>query len=310
MSNPPFAAAVHSVHRFTFTVPDLAEAERFYTCFGLDVRRAGDRLHLRTFGHPHVWAHVLEGGERKRLQCVAYGIHAEDVDTFAERIAAQGRAGEPHPLAPEPGLWLRDPDGLALQLVVAPKVSPSAPTAPRPVVPVPPGRGQAAPRSRLAPVRPRYLSHILQFTPDVLGMLAFCSSMLGLRLSDRSGDAIAFLHTPHGSDHHLVAFAKSDGPGLHHSSWDVPGLDEVGQGMDQMRSAGYGEGWGVGRHVLGSNYFNYVQDPWGSFCEYSAGIDHVPAGLDWPAADHPAEDALFVWGPAVPTHFITNQETP
>jgi catechol 2,3-dioxygenase-like lactoylglutathione lyase family enzyme len=310
MNTTSFAAAVHSVHRFTFTVPDLAEAERFYTCFGLDVRREGERLHLRTFGHPHVWAHVLEGGERKRLQCVAYGIHADDVSTFAERIAAQGCQAEPHPLAQEPGLWLRDPDGLALQLVVAPKVSPSAPTASRQVVRVPPGQGQAAPRSRLGPVRPRYLSHILQFTPDVLGMLAFCSSMLGLRLSDRSGDVIAFLHTPHGSDHHLVAFAKSDGPGLHHSSWDVPGLDEVGQGMDQMRSAGYGEGWGVGRHVLGSNYFNYVQDPWGSFCEYSAGIDHVPAGLDWPAADHPAEDALFVWGPPVPTHFITNQETP
>ena len=308
--NTRLPAAVHSVHRFTFTVPDLAEAERFYTCFGLDVRREGDRLHLRTFGHPHVWAHVLEGGERKRLQYVAYGIHAEDLPTFAERIAAQGRAGEPHPLALEPGLWLRDPDGLALQLVVAPKVSPSAPSVPRPPQPVAPGQGQAAPRSRLGLVRPRYLSHILQFTPDVLGMLAFCSSMLGLRLSDRSGDVIAFLHTPHGSDHHLVAFAKSDGPGLHHSSWDVPGLDEVGQGMDQMRSAGYGEGWGVGRHVLGSNYFNYVQDPWGSFCEYSAGIDHVPAGLDWPAADHPAEDALFVWGPAVPTHFITNRETP
>ncbi len=308
--NTRLPAAVHSVHRFTFTVPDLAEAERFYTCFGLDVRRDGDRLLLRTFGHPHVWAHVLEGGERKRLQYVAYGIHAEDVETFAERIAAQGRAGEPHPLAQEPGLWLRDPDGLALQLVVAPKVSPSAPSVPRPPVPAVPGQGQASPRSRLGPVRPRYLSHILQFTPDVLGMLAFCSSMLGLRLSDRSGDVIAFLHTPHGSDHHLVAFAKSHGPGLHHSSWDVPGLDEVGQGMDQMRSAGYGDGWGVGRHVLGSNYFNYVQDPWGSFCEYSAGIDHVPAGLDWPAADHPAEDALFVWGPAVPTHFITNHETP
>jgi len=308
--NTRLPAAVHSVHRFTFTVPDLAEAERFYTCFGLDVRRDGERLLLRTFGHPHVWAHVLEGGERKRLQYVAYGIHAEDLPTFAERIAAQGRAGEPHPLAQEPGLWLRDPDGLALQLVVAPKVSPSAPSVPRPPVAVAPGQGQASPRSRLGTVRPRYLSHILQFTPDVLGMLAFCSSMLGLRLSDRSGDVIAFLHTPHGSDHHLVAFAKSDGPGLHHSSWDVPSLDEVGQGMDQMRSAGYGDGWGVGRHVLGSNYFNYVQDPWGSFCEYSAGIDHVPAGLDWPAADHPAEDALFVWGPAVPTHFITNQETP
>ena len=34
---------------------------------------------------------------------------------------------------------------------------------------------------------------------------------------------------------------------------------------------------GVGRHVLGSNYFYYVQDPWGSFAEYSYDIDFVPA---------------------------------
>ena len=38
------------------------------------------------------------------------------------------------------------------------------------------------------------------------------------RLSDRSGPGIAFLHSPHGSDHHLIALAKSDGPGLHHSN--------------------------------------------------------------------------------------------
>ena len=87
-------------------------------------------------------------------------------------------------------------------------------------------------------------------------------------------------------------------------------VDEVGHGMEQMRAAGWGRGWGVGRHVLGSNYFCYVRDPWGSFCEYSAGIDYVPAGFQWPTADHPPEDALYVWGPAVPEDFITNHEQP
>jgi catechol 2,3-dioxygenase-like lactoylglutathione lyase family enzyme len=165
-------------------------------------------------------------------------------------------------------------------------------------------------RSRAAPVHPRYLSHILQFTPDVARMRAFCDRVLGLRLSDRSGEHIAFLHTPHGSDHHLVAFAQSHAPGLHHSSWDVGSVDEVGRGMEQMRTAGWAAGWGVGRHVLGSNFFHYVEDPWGSYCEYSAGIDYVPAGLDWPAADHPPEDSLYVWGPALPPQFITNHEQP
>lgn len=131
-----------------------------------------------------------------------------------------------------------------------------------------------------------------------------------LRDPDGTADLIAFIHTPHGSDHHLVAFAKSHAPGLHHSSWDVGSADEVGSGMEQMRNAGWGIGWGVGRHVLGSNFFNYVEDPWGSFCEYSAGIDFIPADLDWPAADHPPEDSMYVWGPTLPENFITNQEQP
>ena len=132
--------------------------------------------------------------------------------------------------------------------------------------------------------------------------------MLGLRLSDHSGDMIAFMHGPHGSDHHLVAFAKSHAPGLHHSSWDVGSIDDVGNGGEQMRAAGHDKGWGVGRHVLGSNYFYYVRDPWGSYAEYSHDIDFVPHDLEWPAADHPPHDSLYVWGPPVPDDFITNHE--
>jgi hypothetical protein len=141
-------------------------------------------------------------------------------------------------------------------------------------------------------------------------MVAFHEQMLGTRLSDCSGDGIAFVHGVHGSDHHLVAFAKSHAPGLHHSSWDVGSVDEVGLGAENMRAAGHANGWGVGRHVLGSNYFYYVQDPWGSFCEYSYDIDFVPADLDWKSGDHPPEDSFYLWGPSVPEYFITNHEFP
>ena len=100
----------------------------------------------------------------------------------------------------------------------------------------------------------------LMFTSDVMRSVAFYRDVLGLRLSDHSADIIAFMHGAHGSDHHMLAFAKSDGPGLHHSSWDVPTIDAVGVGMEQMGTAGYNEGWGVGRHVIGSNYFRYIRD--------------------------------------------------
>ena len=301
---------VHSIDRFVFSVPDLQVAQDFYIAFGLDVRRDGDRLDLYAFGHAHCWASIFHAAELKQLQYLRYGIFAEDEAEFRQRVDAAGIGIAPHALGEPGGIWLRDSDGIAAQLVVAPKVSPSAKTVPSAVAPVPAGRGAAPSRSTAAKVFPRNLSHILRFTPDVPRMLAFSRDVLGLRLSDHSADIIAFIHTPHGSDHHLVAFAKSHAPGLHHSSWDVGSIDEVGRGAEQMRNAGWGKGWGVGRHVLGSNYFNYVQDPWGSFCEYSCDIDFIAPDLDWPAADHPPQDSLYVWGPWVPEDFITNHEVP
>jgi hypothetical protein len=75
-----------------------------------------------------------------------------------------------------------------------------------------------------------------------------------------------------------------------------------------MARKGFGEGWGLGRHVLGSNYFHYVRDPWGSYCEYSCDMDYIPAGSEWDADDHKAEDAFYVWGPNPPADFAINKE--
>ena len=77
-----------------------------------------------------------------------------------------------------------------------------------------------------------------------------------------------------------------------------------------MADKGHVKGWGLGRHVLGSNYFYYVQDPWGSWAEYSFDIDFVPADVDWPAADHAPEDSFYIWGPTVPDDFVVNHEAP
>jgi catechol 2,3-dioxygenase len=129
-----------------------------------------------------------------------------------------------------------------------------------------------------------------------------------MRLSDRSSDNIAFLHGIHGSDHHMIAFARSNAPGHHHFSWDVGSVDEIGAGAMHMLDKGFSKGWGLGRHVLGSNYFHYVQDPWGSFSEYSADIDYIPATCDWAAGDHPPDDSFYAWGPNVPEDFVHNYE--
>jgi hypothetical protein len=76
----------------------------------------------------------------------------------------------------------------------------------------------------------------------------------------------------------------------------------------QMADKGFRAGWGLGRHVLGSNYFHYVRDPWGSYAEYSSDIDYIPVDHDWESGDHPPEDSFYVWGPVPPSDFAFNHE--
>jgi catechol 2,3-dioxygenase-like lactoylglutathione lyase family enzyme len=301
--------AVHSLHRFVFTVPDLSQAVKFYTDFGLDVRRMGGRADLRAYGNAHRWGEIFQGQGPKKLEYLSFGAYPEDYDKIVQRLRDQGiELTSPHRLADKPGTWFADPDGTLIELVVSPKVSPGTKASSQPSA-IEVGKGAAPARSAVRKVHPRRLSHVLLFSSDVPRSVKFYCDTLGLRLSDHSGDMIAFLHAPHASDHHLLAFCKSDGPGLHHSSWDVASLDEVGLGMQQMIDAGWPDGWGVGRHVLGSNYFRYVKDPWGSFAEYSYDIDFIPHDHEWQARDHPAEDSFYVWGPPCPPDFVINHES-
>ena len=298
---------VHSLDHFHMVVPDLAVARRFYSEFGLEIGENGSRLTVNTHGHSHQWGTIGEG-PRKKHGHLSFGAFEDDIGTFERRLkdAAIERL-DPPPNIDSNGLWFRDHDGNLVEIKVAEKSSPCEMSAFTQRLTRPGERGVAS-RSGLARTRPRRLAHILLFTRDVAKAIQFYTRILGLRLSDHSGDNIAFLHGIHGSDHHMIAFAHSDAPGHHHFSWDVGSVDEIGIGAMHMFESGFVEGWGLGRHVLGSNYFHYIRDPWNSYCEYSAGIDYVPANSVWPTGDFPPEDSFYAWGPNVPDDFARNYE--
>lgn len=297
---------VHSLDHFALAVPDLADARRFYGGFGLAVRDENGTLGLYGQGD-HRWG-VVQQAPRRHLAWLSFGSYADDLPRIAERLRRHGvELARPPAVAPADGLWFHDMDGTPVHVGIAAKCSPDAKST-RTLACAPAGARGASNRSNAPRVQPARLSHVLRFTPDVPRAVAWYEQTLGLRLSDRSGDGIAFMHAVHGSDHHVVAFARSSAPGYHHSSWDVGSLEEVGLGGMQMAARGCTRGWGPGRHIIGSNYFWYVQDPWGSFAEYSADIDYVPAGMRWDAADHPPQDAFYLWGPDPPDDFVTNYE--
>jgi catechol 2,3-dioxygenase-like lactoylglutathione lyase family enzyme len=306
-SRRPGALGVHSLDHFHFVAPDLATAESFYSEFGLAVSPRGGGLALATRHDPHVWGTIGEG-PRKKHQYLSFGAFEDDIDRFAGRLQEMGIARlDPPPGVESNGLWLHDHDGNLVEIAVAPKTSPDEKS--------PFASPSGGPGERAAPFRrdvkrtfPRRLAHVLMFTRDVAKAMDFYTRVLGLRVSDHSGDAVAFLHGVHGSDHHVVALAKSNAPGFHHLSWDVGSIDDIGVGATHMLGKGHARGWGLGRHVLGSNYFHYVRDPWGSYAEYSAGIDYVPVDCDWPAADNAPEDSFYVWGPDPPEDFVRNYE--
>jgi len=304
-------ASVHSIDHFALNVPSVSEAERFFSAFGLDVTSLGsarEELELRA-ADGHRWARILPSS-KKSLAYLSFNCFEDDLDDLRTQVLAAGAVLINDVGATECAeFWFHDPDGNVIQVKVGRKTSPFAKT-PCAVTGCAADERGSHTRSATTKVRPRRLSHVLLFTPDVLRALDFYGKALGLRLSDKSLDIVAFTHAPHGSDHHLVAFAKSTARGWHHSAWDVDNVNLVGEGASQMAAAGFDKGWGTGRHVLGSNYFHYVEDPWGSFCEYSADIDFVSAGHTWPAGDFPPEDSLYLWGPAVPENFIHNTEAP
>ncbi len=306
-SRRPDALGAHSMDSFYMAVPDLKEAQRFYTKFGLDVREEQGGLGLYTFDHPHRWG-LLGEGTKKALGHLSFGMFEDDAPRFRARLEQAGvRLVDPPPGLESNGIWFRDCNGLLVELRVAEKSSPNAKSSVEHLVAGPGQRG-APIRGTTPSVRPRRLAHILIFVRDVAESINFYSKVLGLRLSDESGGVIAFMHGVHGSDHHMVAFAKSEAPGLHHCSWDVAAIQDIGIGAMTMADSGYSKGWGLGRHVLGSNYFHYVRDPWGSYSEYSSDIDYIPVDLDWQGSSHPVENSFYLWGPEPPKEFAFNHE--
>jgi len=139
--------------------------------------------------------------------------------------------------------------------------------------------------------------------------VSFVVDALGMGLADRAQDVIAFCCARKDSDHHVVAFAKSSGIGFHHASFQVADPDQVGRGGRALVNKTRKGDWGFGRHTIGSNFFHYIQDPWGSWFEYYSDMDHIEDYALWSPTNYAMADSLASWGPAVPADFVHNYES-
>jgi len=299
---------VRALLHYALEVPDQSVGEKFYRTFGLVDQPARDEaVHLRP-GPLGRACTLLYGGPKKRLHHLAFGAPGDEYEAVRESIRRAGvREADPPPGAPDGGMWIRDPDGHHVN--VRPEGSQDPPADP-PLATNSPGHIQRqvvrGSPDRHAQVAPRKLGHVLLFTPNVDRQVDFYTRVLGLKLSDRVKSIIAFTRCT--TDHHNLAFLASKGPGFHHASFQVGSVDEIAVGAARMHEAGWQKGWGLGRHVIGSNYFHYTRDPWGSFAEYYHDLDFIPEECAWVPRDFPEEDSLYVWGPPLPPEFVENTE--
>jgi catechol 2,3-dioxygenase-like lactoylglutathione lyase family enzyme len=148
---------------------------------------------------------------------------------------------------------------------------------------------------------------------DYKAGLAFYQK-LGLSPSDsffagEPANVIAsFMHCGLGekfTDHHTVAVITSpDGTNrFDHCAFEVVDLDDIMQGQAYLKARNYEHAWGVGRHVQGSQIFDYWRDPWGHKHEHWTDGDLV--NLNTPVGLAPlSPEGLSQWAPPLePAYF-------
>ena len=105
-------------------------------------------------------------------------------------------------------------------------------------------------------------------------------------------------------DHHVFFAINHHNAGLNHISFEVQDLDDVFMGHQHMRNTGkYEHMWGIGRHLLGSQVYDYWADPWRRVHEHWADSDRLNIANGSNLL--PAEEALVSqWGDPPPQKFI------
>jgi catechol 2,3-dioxygenase-like lactoylglutathione lyase family enzyme len=156
---------------------------------------------------------------------------------------------------------------------------------------------------RASAVRPRTLGHVLLGSTDLAASERFFIDGLGFKVSDTIAGLASFLRCS--TDHHNLLVQAAPVPLLHHTSWQVDDVDEVGRGASAMLAADPGRRvWGLGRHHVGSNFFWYLKDPAGNFSEYYADLDCILDDQLWSPSVWDGMKGLYAWGPPPPPSFL------
>jgi len=234
---------------------------------------------------------------------IGFGFVVSDSEALKRLAALPGAALEE--VAEERGggqkVSLRDPDGILIEVRSGHTALEVLPMQPPYVLNTALHKKN---RAHNAPFRPAYappdvwrLAHCVYFGTSIMRSIEWYQDTLGLIVSDFQflpikddhRPVVAFMRPDRGdtpTDHHAFALASvPKAPGaLEHCAFEVQDWDAIGEGnrFMQMRVAKgrkYTHAWGIGRHFLGSNLFDYWRDPFGHMFEHTTDTDQLDANF-------------------------------
>lgn len=298
-----------------FEKPDLNRAEAFARAFGFTTAlRTDDEVHLRGTdpGSPCV---VIRRGGRSRF--VGPAFTAQDVADVNRLAAATGvTVGRLPDSIGGVVADLADPRGIPVRVVAGMDELPELPGQQphtfnfgHQVT-----RTNATQRPPREPARVQRLGHVVLQSTTYLESLNWYLDHFGLIVSDfmyypgqrERGPAMSFIRCDRGStptDHHTLAMVLGPSDRYVHSAYQVSDLDAIAAGGEHLRELGYQRSWGIGRHIQGSQIFDYWRDPDGFLVEHFADGDLFDSTLE-PGWAPLTASGLAQWGPPATKDFL------
>jgi catechol 2,3-dioxygenase-like lactoylglutathione lyase family enzyme len=294
--------------------PDLDVMEEFLTHFGM-IRsaRTNTALYMRGTDPPH-HIHVTEKGDPAFVGFAYYAASEDDLHRVARAPGAS-----PVEKMDEPGggqrVRLREPNGYQIEVVYG--IERLAPVAverdPMNTGAEPLRRPGKLMRLSGSPAPIKRIGHGVMGSPKVRETVQWFRETLGFLCSDDvyAGDKDnligSFNRCDRGDeyvDHHVFFCVHNPRAGLSHLSFEVPDIDAVFKDHEYLTRLGrYEHMWGVGRHLLGSQVYDYWADPWGRTHERWADTDRLNAKSGSNLL--PAQEALrSQWGADPPQKFL------
>ena len=275
-------------------VPDYATQREFYTnLWGLtEVATDGQLSYLAAEGSDEPFVVRVRQSDDKRIDVIGLGAASPaDVDALAARLGSAGAQliSEPGPLATYGGGYgfrFFDGDGRTLEVSADVELR------------------QAREIEPLESI-PRKLSHVVMNSADPEATVAWYLEHLHVAVSDQltmpgMGDLMWFLRC--NQFHHSFAVVRNAHASLHHLSFEMRGIEENLFGTGRLLRAGVERIWGPGKHLAGSNMFNYFLDPSGNTMEYTTALDIIPDDGTWEPHKYSIAEPRVAdqWGTANP----------